>query len=190
MLTPFVRSDAQGAVLAEVFLNPTQELSIAEIGRRSELLPAVSHREVTRLIDADVLTDRRDGRNRLVSVNKNHPLYLPMSEIIAATYGPVPVLRSELKAVDGIDEAFIYGSWAARYSGEPGLMPRDIDLLVIGRVTRANLYHVAARAGEKIRREVNAHRTSAEAWQLATAKSPNADGFLSTVASRPLVRIV
>ncbi len=32
----------------------------------------------------------------------------------------------------GVQEAFVFGSWAARYMGEPGAAPRDIDVVVIG----------------------------------------------------------
>lgn len=88
MLSPFLRSDAQGAVLAETLLDPDRELSISEVSRRTGLLPAIAHREITRLIEADVLRDRREGNNRLVRANTDHPLSEPMSEIIVETYGP------------------------------------------------------------------------------------------------------
>ena len=116
MLTPFVRSDAVGAILAEVFLH-SGEYTLAELARRTGVLPAVVHKEVSRLVDADVLTDRRQGNNRLVAVNDSRPLVTPIREIVAAAYGPVPVLRELLHGVQGVREAFIYGSWAARRSG-------------------------------------------------------------------------
>ena len=114
MLTPFLHSDAQGAIMAETLLDAAAELTIAEIGRRAGVLPAVAHREVPRLIDADVLRDRREGNNRLVRANTGHPLWPLMSQIVTETYGPVPVLHNLLAEVPGIRQAYIYGSWAAR----------------------------------------------------------------------------
>lgn len=181
MLTPFLRSDAQGAVLAETLLDPTTELTISEIGRRAGVLPAVAHREVARLIDADVLRDRREGNNRLVRANTEHPLWPLMWQIVAETYGPVPVLRSLLAKVPGIREAYIYGSWAARRAGQPGPPPRDLDVLVIGRPSRTDLLDVADAAQQQLHTEVNIHTTTPEAW---AAKS---EPFLVTVASRPLI---
>ena len=183
LLTPFLRSDAQGAVLAETLLNPEAELTISEIGRRADVLPAVAHREVTRLIDADVLRDRREGNNRLVRANTRHPLWPLMSQLVAETYGPVPMLRSLLAEVPGIREAYVYGSWAARRSGQPGPPPRDIDVLVVGNPPRTDLLDVADAAQRQLHTEVNIHTTTPEAW---AAKD---DPFLATVASRPLVAL-
>jgi hypothetical protein len=115
-LTPFVRSDAVGAILAEAFLRPGAECTLAQLARRTGVLPAVVHKEVTRLVQSGVLLDRREGNNRLVRVNESHPLFEPMREIIAATHGPIPVLRELLAGVasrptatlikeDGADDA-------------------------------------------------------------------------------------
>ncbi len=183
-LTPFLRSDAQGAVLAETMLDPTQELSISEISRRTGLLPAVAHREVTRLIDADVLRDRREGNNRLVRANTEHPLWAPMSQIITETYGPEPLLRVLLSHVPGVDKAYIYGSWAARRAGQSGPPPRDLDVLVVGNPSRSALLDVAEEAGHRLHTEVNIHRTSPDAWHTQT------DPFLATVTSRPLITLI
>ncbi len=183
MLSPFLRSDAQGAVLATTMLDPTVELSISEVARRAEVLPAVAHREVTRLLDADVLRDRRDGNNRLVRANIDHPLWSPMSQIVTETYGPVPVLCDLLRTVPGVDEAYLYGSWAARRSGEPGPPPRDLDVLVVGSPSRTALLDIADTARMRLRSEVNIHLTSPEAWRARN------DPFLATVAARPLIAL-
>ena len=45
---------------------------------------------------------------------------------------PLPVLSQLLACVPGINAAYIYGSWAARYHHEPGGPPNDLDVLVIG----------------------------------------------------------
>jgi predicted nucleotidyltransferase len=184
MLTPFLRSDAQGAVLAETMLDPTTELTISEIARRAGVLPAVAHREVSRLVDADVLRDRRQGNNRLIRANTEHPLWQPMSQIVVETYGPAPLLRDLLVEVPGIREAYIYGSWASRRVGQPGSPPRDIDVLVVGDPSRTDLLDVADAAQQRLHTEVNIRTVRPEEW--ATRDQP----FLMTVASRPLITLV
>ena len=184
MLTPFLRSDAQGAVLAETMLDPTTELTISEIARRAGVLPAVAHREVSRLVDADVLRDRRQGNNRLIRANTEHPLWQPMSQIVVETYGPAPLLRDLLAEVPGIREAYIYGSWASRRVGQPGSPPRDIDVLVVGDPSRTDLLDVADAAQQRLHTEVNIRTVRPEEW--ATRDQP----FLMTVASRPLITLV
>lgn len=184
MLTPFLRSDAQGAVLAEALLDPTTELTISEIARRAGVLPAVAHREVSRLVEADVLRDRREGNNRLVRANTEHPLWPLMSQIVVETYGPVPLLRNLLAVLSGIREAYIYGSWAGRRAGQPGPPPRDIDVLVVGNPSRTDLLDVADAAQQQLHTEVNIRTITPEEW--AAKDQP----FLMTVASRPLITLV
>ena len=184
VLTPFARSDSVGAILAEVFLH-AGEFTRAELSRRTGVLPAVVHEEVSRLVDAAVLTDRREGNNRLVRANESHPLFVPMSEIIAASYGPVPVLRELLSRVPHIREAFIYGSWAARRSGQPGRFPRDVDVMVIGDLSVDDLVAIQAEARDLLGMEVNIHRTTWSDWQNR-AGNP----FLAEVASRPAVGLL
>lgn len=183
MLAPFLRSDVQRDVLALLLLNPDEEFSIADVRRRTGTATAVAHREVTRLIDADVLLDRTVGRSRLVRVNPNHPLIGPLTELVESTYGPVPVLSGLLSDVEGVEKAFVYGSWAARRRGEPGPPPRDIDVLVIGSTPRSTLAEVGRAAQEALGREVNVARVSESDWAAAAAP------FLRTVQQRPLVPI-
>jgi hypothetical protein len=146
------------------------------------VLPAVAHREIGRLIEGGVVTDRRDGNNRLVRVNAEHPLFVPMNEIIQATYGPVPVLRELITDRSGIREAFIYGSWAARRSGQAGAFPADIDVMVVGDMDVDDLVNIEAAARERLGVVVNIHRTSAQAWEHRRGNP-----FLETVASRPMI---
>lgn len=182
-LAPFLRSDAQGAILGETMLDPSVEVSISEIARRAQVLPTVAHREITRLIEADVLRDRRVGKNRMVHANTYHPLWSIMSQLVIATYGPVPVLRELLQDVSGIEKAFIYGYWAARRAGNSGPPPRDLDVLVVGNPSRTDLLDIAEAASTRLHIEVNFHVTSPQEW---AAKN---DPFLVTVASRPLIEL-
>jgi DNA-binding transcriptional ArsR family regulator len=184
MLTPFVRSDAVGAILAETFLDPG-ERTLAQLARRTGVLPAVVHKEVSRLVDAGVLMDRREGNNRLVKVDQSHPLFAPMSEIIAATYGPVPVLRDLLSKAEGVAEAFIYGSWAARRSGVSGPFPHDVDVMVIGDLPVDALVSIQTAARERMGIEVNIHRATIQDWS-----ERKANPFLAEVASRPAVALL
>jgi predicted nucleotidyltransferase len=181
MLTPFVRSDTVGAILAEVFLRPDREFTIAELARRTGALPATAHKEISRLVRAGVLVDRREGNNRLVRVDPSHPLHAPMSEIIAATYGPAPVLRDLLLDAPGVLEAFVYGSWAERRSGRPGAFPGDVDVMVIGDLPVDALLEIQEQARQRLGLDVNVYRATADEWG---ARQGNP--FLAEVASRPI----
>ena len=185
VLTPFVRSDAQGEVLAETFLHPDEEMTLAELSRRTDVLPAVVHKEVSRLVDMGVLLDRRQGNNRLVRVNQTHPLFDSMEQILLATYGPVPVLRELLTPITGVEKAFIYGSWAARRNGATGPFPHDIDVLVVGMLSLDDVVDIETEARDRLGIDVNIHRVTPEAW-----RDSEENQFLSTVKARPLVALL
>lgn len=185
VLSPFIRSDAVGALLAETFGHPTSEYSLAELGRATGVGAGVVHKEVSRLVAEQVLCDRQSGRNRLVRVNREHPLYAIMSQLILAAYGPVPVLRDLLLNAPGVERAYIYGSWAARREGELGAFPNDYDVLVVGEIARRDLVEIASKAGTRLGSEVNISRVSMQEWNN-NEPSP----FLSEVKSRPLIELI
>ena len=179
-LTPFVRSDAVGAILAESLSHPDREFSLAELGRRAGVSGPVVHREVGRLVESGILRDRHEGRNRLVRADDEHPLFRPMREIVDATYGPVPVLREQFDGVEGIERVLIYGSWAARRAGEAGEFPNDIDVLVLGSAPRRVLVAIASEVGERLDVPVNVTRLSIEEWE-----TDDPTPFVATLRSRP-----
>ena len=183
-LTPFLRSDALGALLAEVYGHPEEEFSLTELGRLTGQSTPSVHREVDRLVDAEVLLDRRQGRNRLVRANPDHALFEPMRQVIETSYGPMPVVRELFSDVQGAEKLMIYGSWAARRAGESGSFPRDIDVLVIGDASRRELARRAEQAGERLGLPVNVTRVPREDWE-----APTPSPFIETIRSRPLVEI-
>ena len=183
-LAPLLRSNAQGDILALLLLNPDGEFSLSDIAREVGALPATVHREVERLVVSGTLTDRTIGRSRMIRANTGHELYRPLAEIIMATYGPRAVLPGLFEGVDGVESAFLFGSWAARYHGESGPPPRDIDVAVVGNPTRAALADVARQAEQMMRREVNIARIAPVDW--ADSSTP----FVATLKSRPRVALV
>ncbi len=85
----------------------------------------------------------------------------------------------------GITEAYIYGSWAARYRGEPGPAPADVDVLVVGTADPDDLDEVAEKAQATLRRPVSIRRIRPETWNASHPTDP----FIKSVKSRPLVTI-
>lgn len=116
-----------------------------------------------RLEATGLLISRTLGRNRLLRANLDHPASEPLTKLLEVTFGPRSVIADEF-AISGADEVIIFGSWAARYAGEVGPPPHDIDVLIVGAVDRIDVYDAADRAQARLGLEVNPVVRSAQQW--------------------------
>lgn len=183
-LAPLFRSDAQGEILARLFLNPNRAFTISELARTANTPYASAHREVSRIVKMGLVTTEKRGQAVEVKARRDTPFFRPLAELLGLTYGPAVVIPNHLAGIAGIDQAYIYGSWAARREGEPGDPPGDIDLLIVGNPPRGEVYEASRIAGAALAREVNPRIVSAAAWGAA-----DADPFLRTLAERPLIHL-
>jgi hypothetical protein len=184
-LLPVLRSDVVGGILAKLFLTPEQHVTLSDLAKAVGSSLPTTVREVDRMVAAGLLSEERVGRARRVWPNVESPLFRPLAELIVLTYGPKPVLEAALARIDGVERAYIYGSWAARYLGEAGVPPNDVDVLVVGQPDVDELFAIAEEARGKLHREVNIRSVRAAAWSNHDSK----DAFLLHVRSRPLVEL-
>ena len=98
-------------------------------------------------------------------------------------FGPAAVVGPALAGIPGIERAYLIGSWAARYSGEPGVAPDDIDVLVVGTPDRGEVYKAAMALTDVLKREVNPTIVSPERWESSE------EGFIRDVRISPLVAL-
>ena len=184
-MLPILRSGVQGDILAIVYLSPEREFSVTQLANLVGASLKATAQEVGRLAKADLLDDRRSGNQRLVRKPAPSPIVTPLGDLLAATYGPLPVLTEELASIPGVEKAYIYGSWAARHEGEPGGVPGDVDVLVIGTASLDSLDTIAENATARLHRAVNLRRLAPPYWDNPPAR----DTFVAHVRQRPLVEI-
>lgn len=179
------RTQVQADILARVLL-ADEPMTIADLARELHApLPTVA-REVNRLGDAGILRIVRQGRGSLVSGNEANPAVPPLRDLVAVAFGPRFVVAEEFAGLDGLAELAVFGSWAARYRGERGPVPGDVDVLVVGTVDRTAVYDAAERAAHRLHREVNPTVMSVQRW---TMPDETADAFVRELRARPLVRL-
>ena len=182
LLAPIFRSDGQARLLSVLLLGDG-ELSITDVATRAQLAYPTAHREVARLVDAGILVERQVGRTRLVAANADSDLVPPLRQILQVVTGPVALLSRELAGIEGIDSAFIYGSFAARLRGVDGPAPNDIDVMVVGTPEAELVYQACDRVEEVVHRPVNA-------TILTPAELAADSGFLDHVRASPTVSIL
>jgi hypothetical protein len=184
-LLPIFRSDEQASVLTVLFVTATEPLTLTELAEWAGVSLAHAHKEVGRLEAAGLVRSKRRGRNRLVEANPDSPVYDDLRSLLTKSSGPAVVLRRLLVDVAGIEQAFIFGSWAAAFHGDATTSPPgDIDVLVIGTPDIDRLYAAAQAAEQVLRIPVNPTVFTVEEW------ASNRTGFAETVRTGHQVEVV
>lgn len=152
VLMPLARSNEQLLVLAEVFCGAPRDIGVTgvEIGRRTGISQPTISRELNRLERAGWIQLRQLGTVKIAEPVETLPIYLPVRQLVASTVGALPLLRDALANDERVSQAWIFGSWAARFHGEPGAFPNDIDLAIIGGLSLPDAYRLADDVQEQI----------------------------------------
>ena len=182
-LSPLLRTDTQGFILAQLFMNPEDGFSVSELARFAGVSTPTAMREVDRLVESHLVTERTFGRARLIQVNTKHLLYEPTRQIVVNSYGPVAVLPAALYGVDGLEKAYIYGDWAAKLKRELGPEPNRVELLIVGYVNRIEAARAAANVERYLGRDVNVQFVSTSEWEKSETE------FVKATKAKPLVEL-
>jgi hypothetical protein len=105
--------------------------------------------------------------------------------LLDQTIGPLALLTEVLAEVAGLDEAWIFGPWAARRQGTPGPPPRDVDVLLVGDgMSRFAVAEATANVADRAGVEVNPYVLSEEEW-----RQPAEGSFVAELKAGPLVAV-
>ncbi len=167
-----------------LLLHPGEEYSVTDLANLLSIPQSTISGEVRRLSDAGILAVRAVGRSRLVRTDTRSQLVPPLTELLTLTYGPHAVIADEFGALAGMVEVIIFGSWAARYAGERGPVPQDLDVLVVGSPDRLEMYEATNRAEERLRRPVNPTVCTSIEWEHPTG------ALVREIQARPHLTVV
>lgn len=183
-LLPIFRSQAQAELLTWLYLHPGEQFTLTELANRAGTTATTMHREAGRLTEAGLVAESRIGRSRLLSANLDHPAAEALRSLLEVTFGPRQVVTEEFSELPGAVEVLIFGSWAARYAGERGSAPNDVDVLVVGdEVDRGQLYEAADRAQERLGLPVNPKLRTVAQWDEAS------DALSAEIRARPSIKL-
>ncbi len=182
-LFPIFRSVAQSEILGAMLPYPDREQTISDLSQQLAIPLATVSDEVSRLVRAELFNTRKVGRSNLLKPNTANRLLAPLTEIVLATMGPHRLIREAFAHIDGVTRLLIYGSWAARYRGESGPPPHDLDVLLVGTPNRAEVYEAAEAVERRIGLPVNPVIASATRW------ADDGDPLMSQIKSSPTVYV-
>lgn len=147
----FGESKVRRDVLIRFFARPGLERHVRELARETGWSPTIIGRELNNLESAGILRSERIGNVRRYSVDTNSPVANEIRSLVQKTIGIEARLRLALRGLPGVEEAFLYGSYAR---GEDRATS-DLDLMVVGSVDEELLSERITDAEHDFGRDVN-----------------------------------
>jgi predicted nucleotidyltransferase len=177
----FGRSGVRDRILLEFFSKLHTTGHVREIARRIGASPATVGTELAGLERLGILRSAALGRSLVYSINETSASVPEVRALVQKTLGVEALIREALTGLDGVDSAYIFGSYA---SGKERTQS-DIDLLVIGQPDRLALSERLAPVERKLGRDVNVVSRTED--QLHARR--DADAFWRRVLSGPIVHV-
>jgi predicted nucleotidyltransferase len=167
-----------------LMLRPDEELHVRELARLTGVSPGTLHRELRALSELGLLVRRETGRQVFYSADRTSPVFEELAGILRKTAGLADVIRSALgPIVDRVQLAFVYGSMAA---GE-AKAHSDIDVMVLGDATFADVARALHPAQASVGREINP--TVMTPSEFARRRHTR-DGFVLTLMRQPKIWLI
>jgi len=171
-------------LLKELVMASNQPVHLRELARRSRLDPSGVGRELKRLEEAGIVIARMSGHQKSYTLNINCPIYDELVMIVLKTIGLGDMLRAALGPLQArIDRAYIYGSFA---SGKHKL-ESDIDLLVVGDVSLAEVVKAVSATGRKLSRVINPTVYKPKDYRK---KLKDGTSFISRIEAGPKIYLI
>ena len=146
-----LRSEIAKKILNYFFINPRENLYVNELLRKLSLDKRNLVKKLRELEKEGILKSQTRGNLRLYSINKSYPLYKEYEKIVLKTVGLEDRLKKLIGEIPGINEAYIYGSYANNKMDTHS----DIDLLVVGSHKIILLQSRLNKLQKEIEREIN-----------------------------------
>lgn len=173
-------SRTQQRVLGLLYGQPQTRFYTNEIMRRANMGRGTIRRELTRLVDAGILSTMRQGNQVYYQANPECPVYPELLGIVRKTFGVADIIREALRPLDEkIRLAFVYGSMAKGTDSHTS----DIDLMIIGEaLAYSDVMDRLLPLEKELMRPVNPTVYSLEEFRSKLAAG---NGFLNRVMEQP-----
>jgi predicted nucleotidyltransferase len=147
----FGESAVRREILRTFFARPGIVRHVRELARELGRSATIVGQELDRLERTGILTSERIGRARRYRVDEQSPIASEVRSLVQKTIGVEARIRDAIADLPGIEEAFLYGSYAR---GDERATS-DLDLFVIGPVDQERLSERLAEVERELGRDVN-----------------------------------
>lgn len=151
MLTKLFSSRTRVDLLTLFLSRADRRLYVREIERMLNRDVRAVQRELRNLEDIGLLTSEEAGNRKYYRVNEDWHLYTELKNMVFKTTGVRGALQEAIADFQGIELAFIYGSYAKGSEGKES----DIDVIIIGTPDMDKLNDSVSDLEEKLAREIS-----------------------------------
>lgn len=148
MLEALITSKTRVKLLLKFFLNPYTSAYLRslseELGESSNAIRV----ELNRLEKANMLKGEVTGNKKIFTVNRNHPLFGEITEIVRKYVGLDIIITNILKELGNLKTVYLTGDLAK------GKDTSIIDLVLIGNINRIYLAELITHAEKLVNRKV------------------------------------
>jgi DNA-binding transcriptional ArsR family regulator len=183
MLEKLLSSRARIEILKLFLFNPENRYYQRQVSNLTGQSIRAVQREVKKLEDAGLIKSNEEGNRIYYKINRASPIFEELKRIFFKTVGIAEVLKRELKGVELIKVAFIYGS----YAKDEEDLKSDIDLMVIGDINSRRLSSLLSKPKNELGREINYIVFDVEDFRNKVNKE---DHFLNTVLNEDKIFLV
>ncbi|MBN1687527.1 MAG: nucleotidyltransferase domain-containing protein [Candidatus Omnitrophica bacterium] len=177
-----LRSKITRAVLSYLMLHDHAELYVQEMARRLCLDDSNLAKKLVELEKDGLLRSRSRGRERYYSLDPKFPLLKEYRQIVLKTVGLEAVLKNVLSEIKGLEEAYLYGSYARDRMDSAS----DVDLLAVGSHSTIDLQKALAKVQKTTDREINLVSMSRQEYD----RRKKEDSFIRSLQKTKKVKLV
>ena len=178
-----LRSKVTIKLLDYYFLNPEAEVYINELARILDLDPKNTETKLKEFEKEGLFKSEFRGKQRYFFLAKDNPVLEHYRQIFLKTYGIEKKLKDALNNINGLKEAYLFGSYASNKMDSSS----DIDLLAVGTHSVLELQRIIAKLQKDTDREFNVINLSAEEF---SKKKKNKEPFISSVFETKTIRLI
>ena len=171
-------------VLAWLLMHPDQSIHLRELARQTQAAPGTLKKELDALCAVGLLRSERVGNQVHFQANPAHPVFAELQALVRKTTGLADVLRQALQPLgDQVALAFVFGSMASG-SAHAG---SDVDLLVVGSASFAQVVEATYAAQAPLGREINPKVMTAAEW---ASKRAEGHPFVQELLAKPRIVLI
>lgn len=177
-----LKSKISRALLDYFLLNKNEKRYVNELARLLKLDPGNTFKKLKEFEAEGILLSEFKGKQNYYSLNLKYPLLKEYEKLYESKFGLVKALEERLGKLKGLEEAFIFGSFARGNFSDDS----DIDLLLIGSHNFREIAKIINELEKRFSREIN----TVDFEKKEFLKRQNlGDDFLKNILSNKLIKI-